>query len=146
MPPRSTAGTGLALALLSAVTFATSGTFARSLIEAGWSAEAVVVARVGLAALVLAVPAVLALRGRAGGAAPQPRPGRRLRPARRRHRPGVLLQRRPLPAGRGGPAAGVSRHHPRGGLDVAGARAAPPPAHRGRFAGRRWSGSAWCST
>ncbi|MEV4842024.1 EamA family transporter [Micromonospora matsumotoense] len=66
MPPRSTAGTGLALALLSAVTFATSGTFARSLIEAGWSAEAVVVARVGLAALVLAVPAVLALRGRAG--------------------------------------------------------------------------------
>ncbi|QDY10890.1 EamA/RhaT family transporter [Micromonospora sp. HM134] len=66
MPHRSTAGTGLALALLSAVTFATSGTFARSLIEAGWSAEAVVVARVGLAALVLAVPAVLALRGRAG--------------------------------------------------------------------------------
>ncbi|WP_432901106.1 EamA family transporter [Micromonospora matsumotoense] len=66
MPPRSTVGTGLALALLSAVTFATSGTFARSLIEAGWSAEAVVVARVGLAALVLAVPAVLALRGRAG--------------------------------------------------------------------------------
>ncbi|MEV4722328.1 EamA family transporter [Micromonospora humida] len=66
MPHRSPAGTGLALALLSAVTFATSGTFARSLIEAGWSAEAVVVARVGLAALVLAVPAVLALRGRAG--------------------------------------------------------------------------------
>ncbi|WP_431925384.1 EamA family transporter [Micromonospora wenchangensis] len=66
MPHRSNAGTGLALALLSAVTFATSGTFARSLIDAGWSAEAVVVARVGLAALVLAVPAVLALRGRAG--------------------------------------------------------------------------------
>ncbi|MFY1625343.1 EamA family transporter [Micromonospora sp. WMMD723] len=66
MPHRSPAGTGLALALLSAVTFATSGTFARSLIDAGWSAEAVVVARVGLAALVLAVPAVLALRGRAG--------------------------------------------------------------------------------
>ncbi|MFI9642787.1 EamA family transporter [Micromonospora sp. NPDC051925] len=65
MPHRSAAGTGLALALLSAVTFATSGTFARSLIEAGWSAEAVVVARVGLAALVLAVPAALALRGRA---------------------------------------------------------------------------------
>ncbi|TDC42509.1 EamA family transporter [Micromonospora sp. KC213] len=59
-----TAGAGLGLALLSAVTFATSGTFARSLIEAGWSAEAVVIARVGIAALVLAVPAVLALRGR----------------------------------------------------------------------------------
>ncbi len=58
------AGAGLALALLSAVTFATSGTFARSLINAGWSAEAVVMARVGIAALVLAAPAVLVLRGR----------------------------------------------------------------------------------
>ncbi|PZG18000.1 EamA family transporter [Micromonospora craterilacus] len=58
------AGAGLALALLSAVTFATSGTFARSLIAAGWSAEAVVMARVGIAALVLALPAVLVLRGR----------------------------------------------------------------------------------
>ncbi|TDC78055.1 EamA/RhaT family transporter [Micromonospora sp. KC606] len=59
-----TAGAGLGLALVSAVTFATSGTFARSLIEAGWSAEAVVIARVGIAALVLAVPAGLAMRGR----------------------------------------------------------------------------------
>ncbi|BCJ59904.1 EamA family transporter [Micromonospora endophytica] len=58
------AGVGLTLALLSAVTFATSGTFARSLIEAGWSAEAVVVARVGIAALVLLLPALLVLRGR----------------------------------------------------------------------------------
>ncbi|GAA2193146.1 EamA family transporter [Micromonospora lupini] len=55
---------GAALALLSAVTFATSGTFARSLIEAGWSAEAAVVVRVGVAALVLAIPALLSLRGR----------------------------------------------------------------------------------
>jgi drug/metabolite transporter (DMT)-like permease len=61
--PRSAAA-GFGLALLSAVTFATSGTFARSLIEAGWSAEAAVAARVGLAALILAVPAVLSLRGR----------------------------------------------------------------------------------
>ncbi|WP_327038751.1 EamA family transporter [Micromonospora maris] len=58
------AGAGLALALLSAVTFATSGTFARSLINAGWSAESVVIARVGLAALVLAAPALLVMRGR----------------------------------------------------------------------------------
>ncbi|GAA0378160.1 EamA family transporter [Micromonospora gifhornensis] len=57
------AGAGLALALLSAVTFATSGTFARSLINAGWSAESVVIARVGLAALVLAAPALLVMRG-----------------------------------------------------------------------------------
>ncbi|MEU8260896.1 EamA family transporter [Micromonospora sp. NPDC048999] len=61
---RERSGVGLGLALISAVTFATSGTFARSLIDGGWSAEAVVVARVGIAALVLAVPAVLALRGR----------------------------------------------------------------------------------
>ncbi len=61
---RERTGVGLGLALISAVTFATSGTFARSLINGGWSAEAVVVARVGVAALVLVVPAVLALRGR----------------------------------------------------------------------------------
>ncbi|SCL62733.1 Threonine/homoserine efflux transporter RhtA [Micromonospora citrea] len=58
------AGLGLGLALLSAVTFATSGTFARSLIDAGWSAESAVAVRVGVAALVVAVPAVLSLRGR----------------------------------------------------------------------------------
>ncbi|MFI7603691.1 EamA family transporter [Micromonospora sp. NPDC049366] len=57
-------GVGLGLALLSAVTFATSGTFARSLIEGGWSAPSAVIARVGIAALVVAVPAVLSLRGR----------------------------------------------------------------------------------
>ena len=60
----SLGGAGLALAVLSALTFDTSGTFARSLIDAGWSAEALVIARVGLAALVLAVPTLLALRGR----------------------------------------------------------------------------------
>ncbi|SCL20834.1 Threonine/homoserine efflux transporter RhtA [Micromonospora nigra] len=61
-PP--TAVVGLTLALLSAVTFATSGTFARPLIDGGWSAPALVVVRVGLAALILAAPAALALRGR----------------------------------------------------------------------------------
>jgi drug/metabolite transporter (DMT)-like permease len=60
-PPASA---GIGLALLSAITFATSGTFARSLIEAGWSAEASVAARIGVAALVLAVPAAWSLRGR----------------------------------------------------------------------------------
>ncbi|MFE9200969.1 DMT family transporter [Micromonospora sp. NPDC007230] len=61
---RERSGVGLGLALLSALTFATSGSFARSLIAGDWSAEAVVLARVGIAALVLAVPALLALRGR----------------------------------------------------------------------------------
>jgi drug/metabolite transporter (DMT)-like permease len=64
MRHQPSAGAGIGLALLSAVTFATSGTFARSLIEAGWSAEASVAARIGVAALVLAVPAAWSLRGR----------------------------------------------------------------------------------
>ncbi|MFG1675588.1 DMT family transporter [Micromonospora sp. NPDC049282] len=61
---RERSGAGLGLALLSALTFATSGTFARPLITGEWSAVAVVIARVGIAALVLAVPALLALRRR----------------------------------------------------------------------------------
>ncbi|MFG1719464.1 DMT family transporter [Micromonospora chalcea] len=61
---RERSSVGLGLALLSAITFATSGTFARPLITGEWSAVAVVIARVGIAALVLAVPAVLALRGK----------------------------------------------------------------------------------
>ncbi|MFB9239397.1 DMT family transporter [Plantactinospora siamensis] len=64
MPHQRSAGIGLGLALLSAATFATSGTFARSLIGAGWSAEAAVAVRVGVAALVLAVPAAWSVRGR----------------------------------------------------------------------------------
>lgn len=55
---------GLGLAVLSAATFGTSGIFARSLIDAGWSADSAVAARIGIAALVLAAPALVALRGR----------------------------------------------------------------------------------
>jgi drug/metabolite transporter (DMT)-like permease len=61
--PRKT-GLGLGLALLSSACFSTSGPFARSLTGAGWSSAAAVSARIGLAALVLTVPAVLAMRGR----------------------------------------------------------------------------------
>jgi drug/metabolite transporter (DMT)-like permease len=57
-------GTGLALALGSAAAFGTSGALAGSLIRTGWTPAAAVLVRVGLAALVLTVPAVLALRGR----------------------------------------------------------------------------------
>ena len=59
-----TAGVGLGLALLSAATFGTSGSFARSLTSAGWSPGAAVAIRISIAALVLAVPAAVALRGR----------------------------------------------------------------------------------
>lgn len=64
MRSERSAGVGLGLALLSAATFGTSGTFARSLTDAGWSAEAAVAARVGIAAILLAAPAALVMRGR----------------------------------------------------------------------------------
>ena len=57
-------GTGLALAVLSAATFGTSGTFGSSLIHAGWSPAAAVIARIAASAVMLTVPALLQLRGR----------------------------------------------------------------------------------
>jgi drug/metabolite transporter (DMT)-like permease len=57
-------GAGLGLAVFSAATFGTSGSFAAALMSAGWSPDAAVTARVTIAALVLTVPAVLQLRGR----------------------------------------------------------------------------------
>ena len=61
---RAAGGVGLALGLLSAVSFGTSGTFASSLIDTGWSPAAAVLARVSIAALVLTGPALITLRGR----------------------------------------------------------------------------------
>lgn len=58
------ARSGIALALLSSATFATSGTFATALLDAGWSPAAAVTFRIGIAALVLAAPAAWSLRGR----------------------------------------------------------------------------------
>ena len=55
---------GLTLAVLSAATFGTSGAFASSLIDAGWSPAAAVITRVAVAAAVLTVPALVQLRGR----------------------------------------------------------------------------------
>ena len=57
---------GLALGLMSAVSFGTSGTFASALIGAGWSPAAAVLVRVAIAALVLTGPALVMLRGRWG--------------------------------------------------------------------------------
>jgi drug/metabolite transporter (DMT)-like permease len=54
--------TGAGLALLSAATFGTSGSFATSLLDAGWTPNAVVIARVSIAAALLAVPTAVALR------------------------------------------------------------------------------------
>src|SRR3954447_22425944 len=58
--------TGLGLAVLSAATFGTSGTFAAALMTAGWSPGAAVTTRIGVAALMLTVPALMQLRGRWG--------------------------------------------------------------------------------
>lgn len=57
---------GLAFALASAMSFGLSGAFARGLLDAGWTAGSSVLARIGIAAAVLIVPGLLALRGRWG--------------------------------------------------------------------------------
>ncbi len=57
-------GFGLLLAALSAATFGTSGSFASSLLAAGWTPGAAVTARVTLAAALMTVPALLQLRGK----------------------------------------------------------------------------------
>jgi drug/metabolite transporter (DMT)-like permease len=66
MATRSVTSVGLGLGALSAATFGTSGVFAKALSSAGWSAAAAVTLRIGLAALILTVPALLQLRGRWG--------------------------------------------------------------------------------
>ena len=60
----STRSAGVAIGLVSAMCFGTSGTFGSALIGSGWSPAGAVFARVLVAALALTVPAVLALRGR----------------------------------------------------------------------------------
>jgi drug/metabolite transporter (DMT)-like permease len=55
---------GLAFAVTSAVSFGMSGALARGLLDAGWSAGAAVLVRLGVAALVVAPFAATALRGR----------------------------------------------------------------------------------
>jgi drug/metabolite transporter (DMT)-like permease len=62
---RPRVASGLTLALVSAASFGFSGPLAKGLLGAGWSPGAIVLVRVGGAALVLAVPGLLALRGRA---------------------------------------------------------------------------------
>jgi drug/metabolite transporter (DMT)-like permease len=61
---RAAGAGGLGLAALSAATFGTSGSFATSLMDAGWTPGAAVTARVAAAALILTGPALMQLRGR----------------------------------------------------------------------------------
>lgn len=62
--PGSAVGVGTAMALLSAATFGSSGPFAKSLLEVGWTAGAAVLVRLGGAAVVLVLAAAIWLRGR----------------------------------------------------------------------------------
>lgn len=55
---------GLGFAVVSAATFGTSGSFATSLLAAGWSPGGAVTMRIALAALLLTAPAIRTLRGR----------------------------------------------------------------------------------
>jgi drug/metabolite transporter (DMT)-like permease len=59
----SQTGVGLAFAVASAASFGLSGSLARGLLDAGWSAGAVVLARLAIGALVVAPIAARALRG-----------------------------------------------------------------------------------
>src|SRR3954451_2580839 len=59
-------GPGLLFAIASATAFGLSGSLARGLLDAGWSAGAVVLVRLSLGAIVVAPLAVRALRGRWG--------------------------------------------------------------------------------
>jgi drug/metabolite transporter (DMT)-like permease len=59
-------GLGLGLAVLSAATFGTSGSFASSLMSSGWSPAAAVTVRVAVAAVILTIPALVQMRGRWG--------------------------------------------------------------------------------
>ena len=55
---------GLGVALFSSAVFGLSGSFAKALLETGWTPGAAVTARLTGAAIILAVPAIAALRGR----------------------------------------------------------------------------------
>lgn len=63
-PPTRRLGSGLVLALAAAAAFGLGGPFVKPLLEAGWTPAAAVLWRAGGAALILAVPAALSLRGR----------------------------------------------------------------------------------
>ncbi|WP_417555142.1 EamA family transporter [Microbacterium sp.] len=63
-PARTGVGAGLLVALGAAFSFGMSGAWARGLIDAGWTPGAAVTARVWVAALVLLVPTIRAMRGR----------------------------------------------------------------------------------
>ena len=65
-PQQARTRAGLAFALVSAFSFGLSGALARPLLESGWSAGAVVLVRIGLAAVVVVPFGIVSLRGQWG--------------------------------------------------------------------------------
>ena len=61
-----TAAGGMAFALVAAVAFGLSGSLGKGLLEIGWTAGSATLARVAIAAALLAIPGAMALRGRWG--------------------------------------------------------------------------------
>lgn len=55
---------GVGIALISSALFGLSGSFAKALLDAGWSPAAAVTVRMSVAALVLAIPTMLVMRGK----------------------------------------------------------------------------------
>ena len=66
LPAGGRTAAGLAFALVSATAFGLSGSLVRGLLDTGWSAGAAAAVRMGVAAVVVAVPALLVMRGRWG--------------------------------------------------------------------------------
>lgn len=64
--PQRRLGSGIAFALISAMSFGLSGPLARGLMDTGWSAGAAVGARIMIAATALLIPALISLNGRWG--------------------------------------------------------------------------------
>jgi drug/metabolite transporter (DMT)-like permease len=62
--PASALAGGLGFAVASAASFGLSGSLARGLMDAGWTAGAATLARVVIASAVLLIPAILAMSGR----------------------------------------------------------------------------------
>ncbi|MES1170858.1 MAG: EamA family transporter, partial [Actinomycetota bacterium] len=63
-PPSARLSRGLIFALIAAASFGLSGSLAKGLMDIGWTAGSAVLLRVTIAALVLAIPGALALKGR----------------------------------------------------------------------------------
>ena len=61
---RSSTSMGLFIAILSCAAFGTSGSFGKALLSSGWTPVTAVAARITIAAIALAIPTALALRGR----------------------------------------------------------------------------------